>query len=197
MDPLEKALVDAAERCFERDGVAKTTMSNVAAEAEVSRTTLYKRFSVMEEVLQAVFLREFDRFERRLARKLAPLRDPAARLVEIVVSTAENVPRNSGVARLVGEPRTRAELRALAVGRKALSQRVERMIGEPLDQLEREGRLRRDVDRKQLIEWIRRQVDSLAVSPQPGRRSGRARRKFVADFLIPSVCVGARRASAA
>lgn len=197
MDALETALVDAAERCFERDGVAKTSMSNVAAEAEVSRTTLYKRFPVMEEVLQAVFLREFDRFERRLARKLAPLSDPADRLVEIVVSTAENVPENSGVAQLAEGPRTRAEARALAAGRQALNERVERMIGEPLDRLANEGRLREDVGRAELIEWIRRQVLSLAVSPQPPRRSARARRKFVADFLIPSLCPGARRASAA
>lgn len=187
-DELEAALVDATERCFEKYGVAKTSMSHVAAEAEVSRTTLYKRFAKMEDVLQAVFVREFDRFEKRLGRRLASLEDPGARLIEVVVATAENIPENAGIARLAQGPRTRAEARALAVGRSALNERVERMIGEPLDGLERSGRLRAEIDRPELIEWIRRLVLAFAVSPQPRGRSAQERRRHVAAFLLPSVC---------
>ena len=193
MDDLETSLLDSTERCFERLGVAKTSMSDVAAEAGVSRTTLYKRFSKMEELLQAVFVREFDRFERRVDRRLGRLSDPADRLVEVVVATAENVPENAGIARLAQGPRNRAEARALSVGRSALNARVEAMIDEPLDGLEREGRLRTDRSRAELIEWIRRIVLSLAVSPQPRSRSAAARRASIATFLVPSVCLAMPR----
>jgi AcrR family transcriptional regulator len=186
-DPLERALVDAAEACFERRGVAKTTMSHVAEEACVSRTTLYKRFAVMEEVLQAVFIREFDRFETRLAADLEPIDDPGERLVEIVVAIAENVPENAGLARLLEGPRTRTENMALAAGRRALNDRVIAMIGEPLDGLALAGALREDVERGELIEWVRRVANSLAVFPQPRDRSSAERRRFVARFLLPSI----------
>jgi len=129
-----------------------------------------------------------DRFERRLAPKLAPLADAGDRLVELVVATAENVPENTGLAKLVRGPRSRTENMALAAGRRALNQRVEAMIAEPLDQLAEQGRLRDDVDREALVEWIRRLVNSLAVFPQPHDRGATARRQFVADFLIPSIC---------
>lgn len=187
-DPVAELIIDAAERCFADYGVAKTSMSQVAAVAAVSRTTLYRRFAEIEDVLQAVFVREFDRFEARLARRLAPLDDPAGRLVEIVVSTAENVPDNSGVARLVEGPRSGAEARALAVGRAALNERVEAMINEPLNELAAAGRLTSALDRDQLIEWIRRIVLSLAVSPQPRSRSAAARRAHVAALLVPALC---------
>ena len=187
-EPLAQTLIDAAEACFERYGVSKTTMSHVAEEAGVSRTTLYRRFAVMEELLQAVFIREFDRFEARLAAKLEPIDDPGNRLVEIVVATAENVPGNAGLARLLEGPRTRTENMALAAGRRALNDRVIAMIAEPLDDLAGAGILRADVDRGELIEWIRRVVNSLAVFPQPRQRSAEARRGFVARFLLPSVC---------
>ena len=189
----QQLLVDAAERCFEQRGVAGTTMSHIAGEAGVSRTTLYKYFAVMEDVLRAVFIREFDRFEQRLGARLAPAEDAAERLVEIVVATAENVPDNAGLARLVEGPRSRTENMALAAGRKALNQRVKSMISGPLDELAAEGRLRDDMEREALIEWIRRLVDSLVVLPQPARRSAAARRRFVADFLIPSVCAPGNR----
>jgi AcrR family transcriptional regulator len=188
-DTLAQTLIDAAEACFERYGVAKTTMSHVAEEAGVSRTTLYKRFAVMEEVLQAVFIREFDRFEARLAGNLEPIDDPGERLVEIVVAIAENVPENAGLARLLDGSRTRTENMALAAGRRALNDRVIAMIGEPLDGLESAGLLRMDVERGELIEWIRRVVNSLAVFPQPRSRSSAQRRRFVARFLLPSVTV--------
>ena len=163
-------------------------MSHVAAEAAISRTTLYKRFSKIEDVLQAVFVREFDRFERRLAKSLSALSNPAERLAAVVVATAENVPENAGIARLVEGRRSRAEARALAVGRSALSDRVETMISKPLDDLAALGRLHADLDRPEVIEWVRRLVLALAVAPQPGRRSLRARRCHVEKFLIPSIC---------
>jgi AcrR family transcriptional regulator len=188
IDTLQEALIDAAETCFEVRGVAKTTMSNVASVAGVSRTTLYKRFAVMEDVLQAVFMREFDRFEERLQTRLRPLADPAQRLVEIVVATAENVPDNAGLARLLEGPRSRTEDMAWAAGRRALNERVEAMIGKPLDELADQGRLRVGVDRPELVEWIRRVGNSLGVFPQPQQRTYRERREFVARFLLPSIC---------
>ena len=191
MDPLETELLEAAERCFARNGVAKTSMSHVAAEAGVSRTTLYRRFSRIEELLQAVFVREFDRFESRLRRRLRKVADPAERLVEIVVGTAENVPQSATIAKLIEWPRTRAEARALAVGRKALHERVEAMIDGPLDALASENLLREDLERTSIIEWIRRIVLSLAVQPQTRGRSTKARREWVAAFLLPSLCVPA------
>ena len=189
IDTLQEALIDAAENCFELRGVAKTTMSNVASTAGVSRTTLYKRFAVMEELLQAVFMREFDRFERRLQPRLEPLADPAERLVEMVVSTAENVPDNAGLAQLRAGPRSRTENMAWVAGRRALNARVEAMIGKPLDELAAQGRLRQDVDRAGLVEWVRRVTNSLAVFPQPGERSSQSRREFVARFLLPAICL--------
>jgi AcrR family transcriptional regulator len=188
MDALERSLVEAAERCFETHGVAKTTMSHVAEAAGVSRTTLYKRFAAMEELLQAVFINEFDRFEERLMHKLKPHLDPADRLIEIVVATAENVPDNAGIAQLLEGPRSRTEKMALAAGRRALNDRVEAMIREPLNALACDGRLRGDVTQAELIEWIRRVVNSLAAFPQSARRSSDERRQFVARFLLPSVC---------
>jgi AcrR family transcriptional regulator len=187
-DDARDAILQAAERCFETIGVAKTTMLQVAAEAEMSRTTLYKRFPAIDDVLQAVFVREFDRFEARLAPKLALLADPADRLVEVVVSISENAPENTGIARLVGGPLTRAEARALAVGRAALNERVQTLIGEPLDALAATGELTTPLSRTEQLEWIRRIVTALVMAPQPARRSAAARRAHVAALLVPLLC---------
>lgn len=181
-------IVEAAERCFETIGVTRTTMLQVAAEAKVSRTTLYRRFGAIDDVLQAVFIREFDRFEAGLVDRLDALDDPTDRLVEIIVAISENAPRNAGIAQLVGGPLNKAEARALAVGRAALNERVEAMISDPLDQLEADGRLACPLPRRELLEWIRRIVTALVVSPQPTRRRAAARRAHVAALVVPALC---------
>src|SRR5690242_349460 len=54
-------LIDAAERCIDRFGLAKTTLEDVAAESSVSRATIYRYFANRDELMLEVLLRELAR----------------------------------------------------------------------------------------------------------------------------------------
>ncbi len=47
-------LLDAAWACFRRHGYAKTSMADIAREADLSRTALYNHFQKKSEVFQAL-----------------------------------------------------------------------------------------------------------------------------------------------
>jgi len=49
--------LDAAEACFERYGINKTTMEDIAKEAGVSRPTVYRHFADRETLILAVVMR--------------------------------------------------------------------------------------------------------------------------------------------
>lgn len=68
----EKKLVDAAIRTFVRFGYRKTTMLDIAAEADVSRPTLYASYRSKDEIL-AASIRYMS--ERALARAEVALQD--------------------------------------------------------------------------------------------------------------------------
>ncbi|MEU0542065.1 helix-turn-helix domain-containing protein [Nocardia sp. NPDC005978] len=51
-------ILDAALRQFERVGVKKTTLEDVAREAGVDRVTVYRRIGSRDDLVQAVFNRE-------------------------------------------------------------------------------------------------------------------------------------------
>jgi AcrR family transcriptional regulator len=53
-EDARRRLIEAAERCFERHGIRKTTMDDVAREAGISRPSLYRYFSDREELLLTV-----------------------------------------------------------------------------------------------------------------------------------------------
>jgi AcrR family transcriptional regulator len=60
-EPADDGVLDAARACVLAVGVRRTTFSDVARRAGVSRMTLYRRFPDLETVLSALMTREFGR----------------------------------------------------------------------------------------------------------------------------------------
>jgi AcrR family transcriptional regulator len=58
---LDKAL-DALERCLSRFGIRRTSMTDVAKELGVARTTLYRQVSSIEEAMALLSSRRFHRY---------------------------------------------------------------------------------------------------------------------------------------
>lgn len=71
MDKASDPLLDAALGVFARYGKRKTTMGDIAAEAGVSRQTLYGRFDNKDGVLRAVIHHVSDQVLGRCARQWA------------------------------------------------------------------------------------------------------------------------------
>jgi AcrR family transcriptional regulator len=65
-------VLDAAKQCCERWGIAKVTIDDIAAEAGVSRATLYRMFPGGRDVLyEALRVRETEEFMAELAAHVA------------------------------------------------------------------------------------------------------------------------------
>jgi len=65
-DPALDGVLDAVERCLTRFGLRRTTMSDIARELGVARTTLYRQVSSLEEATALVSSRRLHRFLDRL-----------------------------------------------------------------------------------------------------------------------------------
>lgn len=63
-------LLDAARFCYERLGLVSTSMADIAAQAKVTRPTVYRYFKGRQEVMHEVLQRELSRFWWRLEREL-------------------------------------------------------------------------------------------------------------------------------
>src|SRR3954465_8343550 len=61
MSQSHDPVLDAARECVLAVGVRRTTFSDVARRAGVSRMTLYRRFGDLEALLSALMTREFGR----------------------------------------------------------------------------------------------------------------------------------------
>ena len=84
MTPTEIRVLDATKACCERWGIAKVTVDDIAAEAGVSRATLYRMFPGGKDVLfDALRVYELEDFFTRLSVHV----EGAADLEELLVRT--------------------------------------------------------------------------------------------------------------
>ena len=73
-------LLAAAARRFVAVGIRKTTMEDIAREARAGKATLYRHFANKDAVIDALLVREAERFRRVLYRAAAGREDAAGRI---------------------------------------------------------------------------------------------------------------------
>jgi AcrR family transcriptional regulator len=79
---LDTRILDAALAEFETYGLRRVSVEDVAKRARVARTTIYRRFTNKEQLLQGVILREVRRFLTAIAEATEGLPSPQDALVE-------------------------------------------------------------------------------------------------------------------
>jgi TetR/AcrR family transcriptional regulator, transcriptional repressor of aconitase len=77
-------ILEAAQTCFLRFGYAKTSMSDIAAECDLSRSLLYLHFKTKEDVFGALLERMFEASYQRARQVLAHARGKRERLLGVV-----------------------------------------------------------------------------------------------------------------
>ncbi|MGH9138050.1 MAG: TetR/AcrR family transcriptional regulator [Acidimicrobiales bacterium] len=185
-DEVREAVLDAAETCFRRYGIAQTTIDDVVREAKVSRPTLYRHAGGKEELLAAIALRELDRFLADLARA-ASRRDDVAEILVDATLLAVKKARAHELFALMLAPDSRAY--AAHVMHDLGPTVRERLAGyvEPLlDAARAEGILRPGLTTHDAVEWLGRVIASLIFMPEPWPRTNADRRAFLHRVLVPA-----------
>jgi AcrR family transcriptional regulator len=89
-----RRIVEAATACIDRNGLTRTSLSDVAAEAGVTRQTVYRYFPRLADILSAVAIDRVEEFAARMERHLTTFSTPAEVAVESVVFGVREVPRD-------------------------------------------------------------------------------------------------------
>ncbi|MGW4394001.1 TetR/AcrR family transcriptional regulator [Amycolatopsis nivea] len=91
-DEARRRIVRAAIACIDRAGLAKTNLSHIAAEAGVTRQTVYRYFPGLAEILRAVAHAGAEEFAERMRRHLSAFDSPVEVAVESVVFAVRSLP---------------------------------------------------------------------------------------------------------
>jgi AcrR family transcriptional regulator len=97
----DEALLDAVQACVLAVGVRRTTMTDVARRAGVSRMTLYRRYADVTSLMQALMTREFTQIIGEVEVEAAALPSARERLVAAAVSGVDRLTRHPLFLRIV------------------------------------------------------------------------------------------------
>jgi len=176
--------LDAAAACYLRIGVAKTTASDIAREAGISRATLYRRCGSHEAIFLAVLKRESEAMavDARAHLQRLAVTDPAESALEGMMFAIGQI-RSRPVHAAVFGGDAAAWAAGQAVRTEALRRIGEAGVGPLVAAALSAGSLtERDVE--DLVDWILRILISYASVPgDGGRRADEIRRQLTMWFL--------------
>jgi AcrR family transcriptional regulator len=161
--PTETRILDAAERCMARYGL-RVSMRDVAAEAGISRGSVYRYYADRDALVAAVIERTADRFVAAAAREV----DAQRLLADQVAAAAVFIRRHAGDEALTLRlPGARESLLAtlFGAGSERLVERWDAFWLPRLGAAHARGEIRADLDHRQAAEWIVRLMLSFAVLP--------------------------------
>lgn len=173
-------LLEAAVRCIAREGMAGAHVAAVAAEAGVSRPTVYRYFADRQALLEATMMHAGRDLTARLGAQLRGLRTPAEMAVEAVCFVLQEIPREPVLGAMWRETRLDAGAVAGTTRRPAI-----RWSRDALAELVRAAGWWED-EADEAIELMLRMLLSLLAAPEP-RRSGAALRAFLMRRLVPAL----------
>jgi len=157
--------LDAVERCLTRFGVRRTSMSDIAREMGIARTTLYRQVGSLEEAISLVTSRRFHRFLDELVILTAGGLGPET-FVDVIARTVRTA-LDDPVARriLTDEPELLGEY--LAAGSlQTLAEQIAELLTPVIVAAAAAGAVRTE-DPAMTAAWLVRIVLALGAVPPP------------------------------
>jgi AcrR family transcriptional regulator len=185
-DTTRERIIDAAEVCFARFGVAKTTVEDIAAEAKLSRATVYRSVTGgREELILAVVLRDLRRFLDRLADRLRAERSVPDAVVEGTLDAVAYVRDQPAVAAFLVPEAAGHMQAAVANGAEYVLEVCRDYVRPHFEAAQRRGVLRPDIDVEGTVEFLFRMITSLIVMDR--NRDDADLRRFLRTYVVPVI----------
>ncbi|WP_243713314.1 TetR/AcrR family transcriptional regulator [Actinomadura sp. 6K520] len=185
-DATRERIIDAADECFRRFGVAKTTVEDIAAAAKLSRATVYRSVTGgRDELILEVVVRDLRRFLDRLADRLRRERSVAEAIVEGTLDAIEHV-RNEPTITHFLVPEAAGHMQAAVAGAAEHVLAVCCDYVRPhFERAQRQRTLRADIEVEGTVEFLFRIITSLIVMDRD--RDAEELRRFLRTYVVPVI----------
>jgi AcrR family transcriptional regulator len=174
-------LLEATRRCIERVGPERTTLGDVAAEARVTRQTVYRYFRNGDELLRAAFVMAAGGILERVTEHARRFEHPGQRIVEAFLYLWREIPADPHLAPIfaAGEGERGAGPTLLSEFAVDVSRSAFRALHEDWSPLSFA-----EVD--ELAELMMRLLESFLLEPGPRPRGDAELRAFLRRWLLPA-----------
>ena len=184
---MRERIIESADRCIRRHGVAKTTIEDIADDAGISRATVYRYIEGgREEIVLTVLLTESRTQLAKVIERTAHIEGLTDRLTEIMVEMVFISRENEQLSALVNAESLGMTSAVPGSADLVIDGTLEFVVPF-LDAARRSGELRDDLDDREVTEWLVRVVMSLLSFEGQAGRSRASMRHFLEAFVMPTL----------
>ena len=184
MSDPENTILTAALACYVREGVSATGMKEVAAEAGVARSTLYRYYPGRDELLVATVKREMEALNSLILKRLAKQKSPEDMVVEGLILAIQEIPRRPLLkAVFASEEDSRA--RRVVWSSDVIIRFGEQLMDHVITPAREAGLLQDAVGPEVLVEWVYRLLLSFLTLPSNWVKTDDQLRATLHALLVP------------
>jgi len=186
-DEARGRLLDAAEACYERHGVSRTTVDDIAKEASVHRTTVYRYFGSRDDVLAFVILRESAGVIEGAQQTMEGKGPFSNRLLDALDGAIAAVEKSRWL-RALFSPES-LTMTVAAAASTAFRDRIRQALRPYVDAAKANGELREQLDPDAVADWLVRVAQMLLMDHLAGGQHDvrMDRRATLRNFVIPGI----------
>ncbi|MGF7238657.1 MAG: TetR/AcrR family transcriptional regulator [Frankia sp.] len=186
-DEARRRLVAATARCIVRRGSARLPIDDIAAEAGVSRSTVYRYFKTRDDLILGVLLSRIDLAMEHLVHSLPHPDDAALAIPDLILNSVDLIGGDEVNVALYSED-SRSLVTALEMTSEPIVDGIHRYVGPLLEGWQADGQLRSDLDIRETVRWLNT-VALLLLAPPWSGRSRDAMRTFLERYLVRALVV--------
>ncbi len=180
-------MLAATERCLQRSGIKRTTMTKIAVEAGVSRAWLYRHFPNKAALVVAALARTDEAFWAEAHARVARQKELPAQVAEAVRLSREHHPPGLLLRLKAEEPEAFSE--TVGIGLREMMPGMALFWHRYLEAAKQRHEVRPDLSVPRAAEWIMRLVLSLVTVPGEvvDANDPVAVRRLLDEFLVPGL----------
>jgi AcrR family transcriptional regulator len=182
-DPMH-IILDAARRCYLREGIAATGMKEVAAEAGIARSTLYRYFPGRDDLFIATIKAEMLDVNAFIIDRLAAYTAPADQVVEGLILAINEIPRRPLLA-VVFASEEGSRARRVIWQSDVIMRFGEELMDHVVRPASEAGILQDAVGPEVLVEWVYRLLLSFLTLPSNFVKTDEQLRTTLHALLVP------------
>lgn len=186
-EEARRLLLRAATRCIVRHGSAQIRMAEVADEAAVARSTLYRYFPTRADLILGLSLSRLDAALTTVVSSLRHPDDAARSLPELVLGPLDLVdghPLNEALY----SPESSQFVTSVELNSESFLDTSVHRYGPLLERWQREGQVHADLDVQETLRWVHA-VSIFLLAPPWRQRSREEKRAFLERYLVRALVV--------
>ena len=181
-DEARRRLLEATSRCIVRRGNAQVRMAEVADEAGVVRSTVYRYFPTRGDLILGLLLSRMGAALEAVVQSLPDPTDAARSIPDLIlepIGLVEGNPLNEALF----SAESRAFVTSLELSSEALVDAPVRHYGPLFERWQAEGQLHSDLDIRETVRWMNA-VSLVLLAPPWRERSRAAKHEFLVRYLV-------------